>query len=358
MDSLHGAIRAVLLINLVKQVRDLCVNETDRSKIAAILSEIGITDADLSDEISFVSLRKLMALLTRCSVYFNDPWFGLRMAQALPMGGTGLIGLFVFNAPTAHEGIHQLAASAPTFMRPVDAGFREAGGVGTLQWSFASTGARLGDDFQFSLFIAAIVALRFRTQAGAELKPLKVVFERSPIPVSEAVTDCLGPRIEFDGDENSLSFSLTALARPLDGADPTLYAVLKELTRRWLSEARLDIDIVARTRSEIILRMNTGLVDLERTAQAMQMSPRLLQYRLEQVVTNFEKLLNETRSEVALRLLRDTDRPVSEIAYDLGYSDPSVLTRAVRRWFDQSPRELRMAGRRASALGQTEGTME
>ena len=344
MDTTHGVIRSVLLVNFVEQVRHICVNDDQRREVETILKRVGLTPDDLSDGVAFVSLRKLMALLTACSAYFDDPWFGVRMARGLPMGGTGLLGLFVFNAPNAREAIHQLAACAPMLLRPLNAGFREASGIGTLHWSFHSTGARLGDDFQFCQFIAAITVLRFAQKTEQDWTPLNICFEHNEIPLSLEAVEIFGPRVEFGMDENSVCVLLTSLERRMVGADPTLYAVLRDLAHRWLAEARIESDIVARTRREIVLRLKSGAVNLERIAEAIKLSPRLLQSRLEQAGTNFERVLSETRSEMALRLLRDTKRPVSEIAYDLGYSAPSVLTRAVRRWFDMSPRERRHSG--------------
>ncbi|MEO1207381.1 MAG: AraC family transcriptional regulator ligand-binding domain-containing protein [Pseudomonadota bacterium] len=344
MDSEHGVIRAILLVNFVGQVRHICVNDDQRRDVDGLLRNVGITTDDLSDGVGFVSLRKVFALLEACSIYFDDPWFGVRMARGLPVGGTGLLGLLVFNSPNGREAIHQLAACAPIFIRPMNSGFREAAGVGTLHWSFRSTGARLGDDFQFCQFIAAITILRFKQKTQQDFPQIKVRFEHKEIEVRDDVAELIGSRVEFGAEENSLSLSLSLLDRDMVGADPNLYIVLKDLARRWLAEARIESDIVAMTRSEIVLRLKSGAADLDHTAEGMRMSPRLLQSRLEQAGTNFEKVLSETRSEIALRLLRDTNRPVSQIAYDLGYSDPSVLTRAVRRWFAKSPREVRQSG--------------
>jgi AraC-like DNA-binding protein len=52
-------------------------------------------------------------------------------------------------------------------------------------------------------------------------------------------------------------------------------------------------------------------------------------------------VLAETRIHLAASELTDTDKPVAEIAYDLGYADSSNFTRAFRRQIGTSPQAFR-----------------
>ena len=44
---------------------------------------------------------------------------------------------------------------------------------------------------------------------------------------------------------------------------------------------------------------------------------------------------------VALRYIEDPQRSLSDIAFELGFSQPSAFTRAFRRWAKVSPTEYR-----------------
>ena len=46
-----------------------------------------------------------------------------------------------------------------------------------------------------------------------------------------------------------------------------------------------------------------------------------------------------------VKTLLDTDLPLSQVAGLLGLAEQAVLTRACRRWFGRTPREVRRAGR-------------
>jgi AraC-like DNA-binding protein len=69
-----------------------------------------------------------------------------------------------------------------------------------------------------------------------------------------------------------------------------------------------------------------------------------LQRRLVAEGTSFAELVDETRRDVAERLLAGSDLSVAQVARQLGYTEQSTLTRACRRWFDASPTEFRARG--------------
>jgi AraC-like DNA-binding protein len=52
-------------------------------------------------------------------------------------------------------------------------------------------------------------------------------------------------------------------------------------------------------------------------------------------------LATQVRHAISERLLRETDRPLIQVAYEVGYGSQSTFTRAMRRWLDASPRAYR-----------------
>ena len=79
-----------------------------------------------------------------------------------------------------------------------------------------------------------------------------------------------------------------------------------------------------------------------------RMSKTARVYKIEMLIRNrghvsFQALLDDTRSQIAKQLLHDTRSPVSRIAASLGYRDPTVFTRAFRRWTGLTPRQFRAA---------------
>ena len=56
--------------------------------------------------------------------------------------------------------------------------------------------------------------------------------------------------------------------------------------------------------------------------------------------------VQEVRLEHAKRLLTNTDRPIKEIAYELGFSHPPAFAAAFRRLSGETPGNFRSASRR------------
>ena len=71
------------------------------------------------------------------------------------------------------------------------------------------------------------------------------------------------------------------------------------------------------------------------------MSERTLRRRLREEGTSFSKVVTRVRRQLALKHLDSPDLTVSEIAYLLGFSDPTAFHRAFRSWESCTPLEYR-----------------
>ena len=87
---------------------------------------------------------------------------------------------------------------------------------------------------------------------------------------------------------------------------------------------------------------------VEEMADEMGMS-RVQLYRKLKALTNYSpaELLRNMRLKRAAELLRTTERNVSEIAYEVGFSSPSYFTKCYRDFFGEAPTD---AQRRTSKI--------
>ena len=84
-----------------------------------------------------------------------------------------------------------------------------------------------------------------------------------------------------------------------------------------------------------------GYPDIHRTAELVGTSVRTLQRHLKAEGHTFAELLDSVRKELARSYLRDAALSVSEVAFLLGYSEPSSFHRAFKRWEGEGPSEFR-----------------
>jgi AraC-like DNA-binding protein len=89
------------------------------------------------------------------------------------------------------------------------------------------------------------------------------------------------------------------------------------------------------------LLLEDGSPSLDRLARLSGMSRRTLQRRLSDEATSFSDLFSEIRQLEALRRLSGGDEPIAEVSRQLGFSQQSALTRAMRRWTGEVPSKVR-----------------
>ena len=83
--------------------------------------------------------------------------------------------------------------------------------------------------------------------------------------------------------------------------------------------------------------LESGDVSLISVSKLMAMSPRHLRHQLNIAGTSFQKILNDLRHRLALRLLSETNEAISEIIYLTGFCEPSTFYRAFKRWQGTTP---------------------
>ena len=152
--------------------------------------------------------------------------------------------------------------------------------------------------------------------------------------------------VRFGGGTNAIVFKADDLDAPVISSDPRLLRVLKDHCELVLAKIGKErpafVDSVQR---EIANRLSKGEASLDIVSRAIGVSPRTLSRRLNVRGTSFERLRDELRQGLALQYLEDGRHSNAEIAYLLGYTEPSSFSHASMRWFGKSPGEIRRASR-------------
>jgi AraC-like DNA-binding protein len=92
--------------------------------------------------------------------------------------------------------------------------------------------------------------------------------------------------------------------------------------------------------------ISEGKGEIAQAAPFFGMSKRTLQRRLAESGTGFSKIADEVRLARAISLVNDPSTKLSDIARELGYSDPANFDRAFRRWTGLSPTGFRSMDRK------------
>ncbi len=100
-------------------------------------------------------------------------------------------------------------------------------------------------------------------------------------------------------------------------------------------------NLSARIRERLIDLLPTGTTSQEKIANDLHMNIRTLQRRLRCEGTRYKYLLDEVRRELAIAYARENRFSINQIAYLVGFSEPTNFTRAFRRWTGLSPKDYR-----------------
>ncbi|MFT6230920.1 MAG: AraC-like DNA-binding protein [Myxococcota bacterium] len=172
--------------------------------------------------------------------------------------------------------------------------------------------------------------------------PVRVI---SPIPLGqqEAYTDFFGVVPEV-GTETRLVFTKEGANKPFLTASEELWQTFEPMLRRRLSKLESETPIVERTQSVLLECLPSGEAVLNQAARRLGMSGRTLQRRLEKEGVSFRQVVQSTRERLAQHYLTHTAIPYGEVAFLLGFDEPSSFFRAFRTWTGSTPNAIRNAG--------------
>ena len=310
---------------------------------AALQSAAGLTEPMLEDPDGRVPVENYVALWEAIE---RDPRaiaLGLSLGRQLRIDALGVVGYVMQHAPDVRTALRCLERFNGLLGDGIGPELTEAGDRAILERVEPPRLARLQ-----SLCIAAPLGTvtLLRQLAGVpehEAIALEAGFQHPPLPrepLGELRTALACP-LAFNQSETRLVLPRAFLDRALVAPNSALLAYLERHARALLTKVRDPTSISQRVRSLLSERLREGEPTQASVAKLCGMSERTLQRRLQDEATTFAQLLDEVRQALARMYLGDAALAVFEVAFLLGYSEPSAFNRAFRRWTGASPSEFR-----------------
>jgi len=158
-----------------------------------------------------------------------------------------------------------------------------------------------------------------------------------PLAPVERYTAFFGAHVRFDRPAAVLRVPARLADEPVPGGN----RVLRDLALDYISSHLPGRTMTARVHRLLTQSLGSSPVEIAAIARLLRTHPRTLQRRLAAEQTTFETLLDGVRRAAAHRLITATNLPLSQVTAMIGLAEQSALSRAARRWFGVSPRELR-----------------
>ncbi|PMV24808.1 MULTISPECIES: AraC family transcriptional regulator [unclassified Pseudomonas] len=312
-----------------------------------LLLQYGLDSARLAEAGARLSIPRYMRLGHAAIQLTGDPGLGLRMGQLSRLSQAGLAGVTADQAPNVREAARALTRFEALYgsnYRGQSSFVEDAEGAWLRFYSISPYNAY--NRFVVDSIIAGwLHQLSSLARQPVQAQRIDIEFEA---PEYSERYDALGD-VHFGADANQLRLSQHTLALRNPQHCPSTWNLLLQLCERELEQ-------LTRTRSlrERITRLLGPMLnggrepDLEEVAARLKLPTWTLRRKLADEGTQFRAILNDTRRDLAMTYIRDTELAFGEIAYLLGFASAQAFQRAFRRWNNQTPGEFRRSQRHSA----------
>jgi AraC-like DNA-binding protein len=152
----------------------------------------------------------------------------------------------------------------------------------------------------------------------------------------------LGCELNFSQKENSLVFRLADFKKNIIGYNQELMQLFEQHLQENLQKLSLQESFTSKVKKIILQNFDNQVYNLDEVATILNLTNRSLQRKLKEEDTHFQAIVDEVRENFALNLIKYKMFTINEIAYKLGYNEPSAFRRAFKRWTGTNPKNYQI----------------
>ncbi|MGK0290150.1 MAG: AraC-like DNA-binding protein [bacterium] len=314
-----------------------------------IINEGGVSKKDLEEksgmireELNLFDTRTTMDQFIRLwdvSVELTkNPALGLHVGEMVDQKMMHLIGHLIRNSPDIHQAILQWIRYSRLLSETAEIRLEHHNSKVHLIYYNKIPKYRTVQKNEYYQVLAVTYARKF---AQIEFSPDIVYFQHDQpeyIQEYERIFQC---PLEFNHAQNFIIFDSKFLSSPIRDPNPYVYEVLSQHAEKLLDEVTQSESIQHQVSKLILEHLSRGTVDIELISGEMGVSRRTLHRKLKQEGTSFQNLLEDNRKTLSMMYLKQEDTSITEIAFLLGFSEPSSFYHAFKRWYGKNPGEYR-----------------
>lgn len=299
-----------------------------------LLKGTGISASALERADALLPREGFYAVVSRALALSREPGLGFYFGLSLKLSSHGAPGLLAMTSGTLRDALAVAVRFVPLRADELLLGTRVEAGQLLLEFEHL-----VPPDMQVFATEAFFVTL---LQMGRALvgHPIAAECELSFAEPAhfKRFAHLLTPRVRFGANKNRLRLPLALLDEAVVTSDSVMARRIERELQRELEALDQRATYLSRVRRQL---RRTEVPSLEELAERLDTSTRTLKRHLAAHGTSYRQLIEELRRDRAVAMLRDSDRTITQIAEQLGYTDRASFHRAYRRWFGSTPQELR-----------------
>ena len=310
----------------------------------AVLQTIGIDPATLTDPDGRIEIRQVQQLWRELMDITGDPAFALKLGQLVNPMTIGTLAYVMMHCATLGGAFEKLCVYQDIACEGVRTTGRltqseRFGAVYELTLDLLSADIVYPDyvlNSELSVYRSVIQAL-----TGLAIAPLEVRFAYPLPPDTREHERVFAPaRLVFDAPETVLVLDASVLNTPILNANPRLFTLFTQQADALLAKLHTP-SLTTRVKREIVALLKGEEPTLAVVADRLNMGVRTLQLHLKDEETTYQRVLDDVRKTLAVEHLRGPHLSTTDIAYLLGFAEPSVFYRTFKKWTGATPGTFR-----------------
>ncbi|WP_370305772.1 AraC family transcriptional regulator [Sinimarinibacterium flocculans] len=325
--------------------------------VARVLRAARVSAERIGHPDATMRLDQVEALVAEAFAQTGRADYSLDVGRALKLSSHSLLGYGMLSSPTADYALRLAARFFKLIMPTFRMRYRAGGGQAEILFQPTVSMSALCLQFHLEV-VAAATYWELRELLEKRVPPYELSFSIAEPVHAARYAELAGARVHFGREAAPgvrMRFDTDFSTDTLALSDPTSLRMAEArcntLVRKAVAGGRVS-DWV-----QMMLRQSgEGMPTLVELAHTLNLSPRTLDRYLAREGAGFRRLQREARHRRALVLLEAGELGITEIAYELGYSDAANFTRAFRREAGVAPSAWRRSPRRPAVTAASEPT--
>lgn len=299
--------------------------------IAPFLSGLGVTRDQLHEYDLRIAEASRLRTWRDVAARSKDPVFGMHVAQSAEVGSFDVLDYALWSSANVGEAIGEIVRFHRVLCDAWEIELETTAETAHVRRPVATTPQEAEGWFTFLI-------KRARELTGRSVAPREVRFAHAAPHDTAPHTAFFDCPVRFACPISELVVDASHLALPIQTANPGLTKVLeRQMTETLARLPPAEDTFMQRVRHVVGGTLHGGHPSLQSTARRLHASSRTVQRRLHHLGTTHRQVVDEVRRDLAVRLLADSRRSVTEVAFLLGFNDVSGFRRAFKQWTGKTP---------------------
>ncbi|CRK52746.1 AraC family transcriptional regulator [Rhodococcus sp. RD6.2] len=302
-----------------------------------LMRSVDLDPASLDLQDRWVPAGSVARLLELSAAVSDRPDFALKLADRRRLSTLGPLSVSLREEPDARGAVRLLIRYQHMFNESLHIRLSERDGLSTIR-IHVDTGEPMPVRQSVELAVTATYQLLAQL-LGERWHPVSVCFEH-PRPADDTThRRVFGAPLRFEAEYSGIVAYTSDLDQPNRLSDP----LLRSYVRQVLDTVAVPEEptTTTRVRELVELLLPTGRCSVDQVARSLGVDRRTVHRHLAKSGLTFTTVLDETRAELANRMVSSRRYSLTEISEMLAFSTPSSFSRWFSRHFGMSPREWR-----------------